>query len=177
MGIEKSHPPVILICGILAANRILLDRALHLIQDEWGPLISSSENIPFTFTEYYNKEMGTEIIRQYVCFERMIDPVEIFGIKRRSNQLEQRFISVSGRQVNLDPGYVTLAKLVLATTKDASYRIYGGNGIYAETTLYFKAGTFCPFEWTYPDYEEQFAIDYFNSVRAEYKSRLNQLKA
>ena len=67
--------------------------------------------------------------------------------------------------VNIDPGYVTLSKLVLATTKDYSHRIYIGKGIYGEVTLQYTKGTFTPFPHTYPDYQTRIAIEFFNQVR------------
>lgn len=176
MGDEKQHPPVMLICGILAANQDMLHDALELLTDEWAKPISTSDPINFIYTDYYNKEMGTTILRMYCAFDVYIDPAEIFSIKRQTNQWEQFFLNDGMRQVNLDPGYVSLAKLVLATTKDASYRIYGGDGIFAETTLYYKAGSFTTFDWTYPDYRSEQAIAYFNTVRELYRQYLKDVK-
>ena len=56
------------------------------------------------------------------------------------------------RPLNLDPGYLSEAKLVLATTKDRDHRIYLGQGIFAECTLYFHKQQWQPRDWTYPDF-------------------------
>ena len=79
-----------------------------------------------------------------------------------------------GRTVNIDPGYIDRMKLVLATTKDSSHRVYLGQGIYADVELIYRSGSFVCLEWTYPDYREKFAIEFFNTVRDAY---LAQLKA
>ncbi|MFN3467301.1 MAG: DUF4416 family protein, partial [Candidatus Brocadiales bacterium] len=47
-----------------------------------------------------------------------------------------------GRPVNIDPGYLTSSKLVLASTNDYSHRIYLKKGIYAEVTLRYVKGAF-----------------------------------
>ena len=76
------------------------------------------------------------------------------------------------RRVNLDPGYVSLSKMVLATTKDYSHRIYLGQGIYAEVTLHYRHGAFHPWEWTYPDYASQRYLDIFGHIRDIYVAQL-----
>ena len=54
-------------------------------------------------------------------------------------------------------GAVPLAKLVLASTKDHSHRLYMADGIYAEITLHYKSRQWQPRDWTYPDYRR---VDY-----------------
>jgi len=77
-----------------------------------------------------------------------------------------------GRIVNIDPGYVNAAKLVLATTKDCSHRIYIGSGIYGDVELIYKCGSFGCLDWTYLDYRTSQAIDFFNEVRSAYLAQL-----
>ncbi len=126
----------------------------------------------FDFTDYYNEELGEGIERQYIAFERLINPEEIGRIKRLTIKLEARLSVAGKRRVNIDPGYVALDKMVLATTKDATYRVYLGKGIYAQSTLYFQQGSYRHWEWTYSDYQSQMAIDFFNQVRAQYKKSI-----
>jgi hypothetical protein len=90
-------------------------------------------------------------------------------MKLKTNDLEERWRAAQGRQVNLDPGYVGYTKLVLASTKDASHRVYLGQGIYAEATLQFVRGSFQPWPYTYRDYAEPAAIEFFNRVRERYR--------
>ena len=75
------------------------------------------------------------------------------------------------RPLNLDPGYITLAKLVLASTKDHSHRIYLGQGIYAEITLDLSRGGWQPSEWTYPDYRRADFHQFFVHCRDYLKRR------
>jgi len=176
MGKENEHLPVLLICGLLASDEFLLEDSLSLLKSEFGEISLESEPIPFSFTDYYNKEMGEGILRKYVAFSTLIAPEIIGLVKRKTNLLEQQFLSEDNRKINIDPGYVTLAKLVLATTKDATHRVYLGECIYAETTLYYCDKSFRPWQWTYPDYKSDFSIKFFNDVRDLYRSKLDALK-
>jgi len=74
------------------------------------------------------------------------------------------------RQVNIDPGYLDLAKLVLATTKDYAHRIFLRKGIFAEITLSFRGNSFSANEWAYPDYRSKEYIDIFNQIRKLFTS-------
>ena len=80
------------------------------------------------------------------------------------------------RRVNIDPGYISQSKLVLATTKDHSHRIYLGQGIFAEVTLRYYKGTFRAWEWTYPDYASPPYIAIFNHIRKLYKEQLKGIR-
>ncbi len=175
MGTEKVHEPVMLICGVLAADKQYLADATSALTNEFGDIAMQSDAIPFTFTEYYNKEMGDKILRQYFGFKLLISPDQIANIKRRTNAIEKTFEVNDQRQVNLDPGYMTQAKVALATTKDATHRIYLNDGIYAEVTLFFKGKSFCTWPWTYPDYSSDFTITFFNNLRDLYKQMLKDL--
>ena len=169
MGRAESQEPVKLICGLLAGASEWLDRAKEVLSGQFGPIDHESEVIPFDFTAYYQKELGPEIIRQYISFKNLIDPGDLASIKLTTNRMEED-LSVDGvRKVNLDPGYLDLSKMVLATTKDATYRVYLADGISGQSTYYFQGGTYNPWEWTYADYRTEPSISFFNRVRSEYK--------
>lgn len=124
--------------------------------------------MPFTYTAYYEKELGYNLKRIFLSFNKLIGLEKIYKIKIYTNRLEE-VLSVQGRrQINIDPGYLDASKLVLLSTKDYSHRIYLRNGIYAEATLVFKNKTFGPWPWTYPDYKTDTYINIFNSIRQIY---------
>ncbi len=99
-------------------------------------------------------------------------------IKLATNEIENNLAETVGtdvkRRVNIDPGYVTPAKLVLASTKDFSHRIYLSNGIYAETTLRCIGGSMTSLDTTFPDYTTSHALDFFNEVRQYVKRNRKQ---
>ncbi|MDD5512405.1 MAG: DUF4416 family protein [Candidatus Omnitrophica bacterium] len=84
--------------------------------------------------------------------------------------------SVKKRSINIDPGYLDMAKLVLATTKDFCHRIYLGSGIFGEVTLVYRKDSFQPWEWTYPDYRSREYIETFNRIREIYRAQDQKIK-
>jgi hypothetical protein len=169
MGKVKDVQPAALIFGITFKDNFFLDQALVILREEYGPIEIIGPVFDFTMTDYYTKEMGENLSKQFFCFEHPIAMEKLSEVKLRTNEIEMEFVYDKdkdlSRRVNIDPGYVTLSKLVLATTKDYSHRIYIGKGIYAETTLRFLDGTFTPLDITYPDYKTSHSITFFNSVR------------
>jgi hypothetical protein len=119
--------------------------------------------------------MGTGLTRVYLAFEPLTPPADLALAKHTAHRLEAAWCTASGqRRVNVDPGYLDLAKVVLATTKDYTHRLYIGAGIFAEVTLRYQHKSFQPWEWTYPDYRELETIAFFNRLREHYRLQLRQ---
>ncbi len=165
----KDPKPVKLIVAIMAADEQCLQTAIDSLTAELGVIDLTSDVWPFTQTSYYNNEIGENILRQFVSFEKLIDPGQLAKIKHQTNQLEQKLATQLAldlpRPINLDPGVIEPSKLILATTKNYSHRIYIGEKMYAEVTLIFDKGLWQPFEYTYPDYRQQCYFDFFDKVR------------
>jgi hypothetical protein len=162
------------IVAILAASVECLDAARAALVDSFGAIDLASDPKPWAGSNYYAAELGELPWRQYVAHDALDDPGELAVRKLQTNELERRWRSASGRAVNLDAGYVDLQKLVLASTKDAAQRIYLGRGIFAESALRFVGGRFEPWPYTYRDYAESDALEFFTRVRARYRSQLRE---
>jgi hypothetical protein len=178
----QNPRPVKLIIGILAGDQNCLDAAQKAISAKFGLIDLASDVWPFTQTDYYKDETGPDILRQFVSIETLIDPGKLAKIKHATNKLERKIADKFGgvnpalqlrRPVNLDPGIIEPSKLVLATTKNYSHRIYIGHKMYAEVTLIYEKGTWRHFDYTYPDYREPLYHDFFTKVRTRL---LEQLK-
>jgi hypothetical protein len=126
-------------------------------------------------TTYYEREMGRGLTRAYLGFDSLRSMSDLAAVKHTTNQLETQWAVGERRQVNLDPGYLDHAKVVLATTKDYSHRLYLGGGMYAEVTLQYRNKSYQPWDWTYPDYRQPAALDFFNQLREVYKMQLQRL--
>lgn len=171
--------PVKLIVGILAADERCLTAAREGVTGEFGAADFVSEVWPFDQTEYYREQAGEQILRQFVSVESLIGPGELSGIKHRTNRMEQvlAYELAAGvpRPVNLDPGYVEPSKLVLASTKNFSHRIYIGENMYAEVTLTYARGAWVCYPYTFSDYQQQVYHEFFSRVRARLVEQLRGL--
>ena len=174
MGEIKEHPPVKLIMGMIAADESLFSSVEASLSQKLGPADFWSDVMPFDYTDYYAREMGSELLRKFVSFGKLIQPEELVEIKLFTNSVEQELLypNTDRRRINLDPGYVSAAKLILASTKDHIHRTYLKDGIYAETTLRMEKKTFRPWQWTYPDYRSEKYIEIFNEIRRRYMEQL-----
>ena len=157
------------------------EELIQRLSNEFGEVIIKSELIPFDFTDYYRKEMGEGLSREWILFKDLIKQAMIADIKHKTIKIENEFStkdkgktysdksleSVEGlcRMVNIDPGYVTLSKVVLATTKDCAHRIYLKDDIFAEVTLIYHKGEWHHLKWTYMDYRTDAAISFFGQCR------------
>ena len=172
MGTAKQPKPVKLIASIFSADAAQIDRALAAMAAQFGPVDFQSELIPFDHTDYYAPEFGAGLVRRIAAFERLVDPGNLPDIKLATNAIEAEIGAGGARSVNIDPGYVGEGKMILATTKDHRHRVYLGNGIYGEVTLYYHGGTFHPWEWTYADYASPRFCEIFTQIRARYREQL-----
>lgn len=180
MGQVVLPPPVKLILGLIVADEAIVDAVRHQLEAAYGKIDLEGAPLPFAATPYYEREMGPNLHKILWSFEALIPPEALSSIKRTTNTFERTFaireVSAWRRRVNLDPGYVDLAKLVLATTKDRQHRLYLGHGIYGEVTLRFTGGRFVPWEWTYPDYRTPEYLAFFDAVRQRYRQQRTVLR-
>ncbi len=180
MARPRDPQPVKLFCGLLGGDVDLLKRARQLLGRRFGPIDLESEIWPFEQTDYYEAEMGPDLKRMFVSFDRPTHPDAMPGVKHETNAIEEEIARQCAaleipRPVNLDPGYIDLGKLVLATTKDRSHRLYIGQQMYAEVTLHFMDGRWQTWPWTYPDYHRPEYHEFFIQVRDRLREQRREL--
>jgi hypothetical protein len=164
--------PVKLICAVLFSPTADLIKSIDNLEGLFGKIDHKSPVYVFTFTNYYGDEMGEDLRKQFLSFEKLIMPDQLADIKNSTNKIEAKY-SVNGkRTVNLDPGYLEESKLILASTKNFSHRIYLKDGIWAELTLSYASGKFVTHPWTYPDYATELAFEFLREVREIYIGQL-----
>jgi transposase len=173
----RPFPSAKLVCGIIAATDEHFDRAEEFLGPLYGPVDGRSGRFPFDFSDYYEPQMGPGLRRQFLSFEPLFAPDLLSGIKRRTNALEEEIREVlrtSRRIVNLDPGFVTSAALIMATAKAFAHRIPLRDGIYAHLEFLFARQGIRTLEWTYPDFSDGRYDRFFIQVRKCYLQQIRQ---
>jgi hypothetical protein len=176
MSTPCESEDVKLVSSLFSHQEGLLGRVARELQDSLGPSDWTSPLLYFDRTRYYEREMGWPLYRRFVSFERLIKPEEIVQVKLLCNQTERKYSVAGKRGINIDPGYISLERLILTTGKNYTHRIYLSKGIYADLTLVFRKGSFVSLQWTYRDYADPMVIAYFNGIRERYKTQLRGLQ-
>ena len=159
--------------SLIVSEDQVLQRGLQDLRLTFGEIDFMSERFSFNFTDYYAKEMGRDLFRHFITFERLISMTFLPDIKQTTNRLEETWASPDGnRRINIDPGYLCMEHIILATTKPYTHRPYLREGIYADLTLIYQNKSFQPLEWTYPDYRHQEVVSLFNQLRKKYAETL-----
>ena len=172
MARPRPTPPALLLAAVFSCHREAIAWVGQQMRLEWGEVGLTSPLFEHAETSYYASEMGQPILKQFLVIDRLWDPADLARCKLQANDWEATLAS-SGqfpqpRPVNIDPGYLTLGKLVLASAKDRAHRIYLRDGIYAEECLYYGGG-WQSRPWTYPDYQRPDFQQFFSQVRRRLK--------
>jgi hypothetical protein len=176
MGTENDFVYVKLFCGLIFQQSNTCSIIKHRLTGIYSEIDIESVVFPFTFTNYYFQEMGEPLFKQFIGFSHLIHPEQLPDIKRHANQLEIEFSLDKRRTVNIDPGYISNANVIIATTKNHYHRIPLQKGIYAHMEYVIKKKQFFPLEWTYPDFKSSEYLNFFFQLNEKYKLNLSQMK-
>ncbi len=165
MSLPGPPEPCLLVVGLLRSPEVDPQAVTGALAARFGEVVQATQEAPFHFSAYYDREMGPGLLRSFLAIGGRRDPGELSALKLATNALEHAWAGPGGRRVNLDPGLLDLNHLVLATGKPAAHRVYLAGGIYAEVELVFERGSFRPLPWTYADYREPGAVEFFNRLR------------
>ncbi len=175
MSEPRQPQPAKLIASIITGEQELTEKACSRLTGHYGPIDHTSRRLPFTYTDYYAEEIGPELFRHFISFRDLIAPESLPGIKLFTNGLEAEFSRPdSTRRINIDPGYITLHHLILATCKNFAHRPYLRDGVFADLTLLYKGDSFTSLAWTFPDYRAPELIGILNDMRNAYHRQLKQ---
>ena len=174
MGEIKKPSDVKLIFSLITNKESLIDEVVKILCSKYGEIDLLSERFPFDYTDYYTEEMGENLFRRFLVIKPLISREHIAEVKVFTNEVEKKFSINGKRQINIDPGYLTLENFILFTTKNYTHRIYLESGIYADLTLIYQKKEYHPLPWTYPDYAEKIVRDFLKKIRERYKEQLKE---
>ncbi len=171
---EIIYPPKAkLFIGFIYSDEEILNKTISLLSENYGKIILKSESFPFQHTCYY-ESMGQNLKKVLLAFDELIERDRISLIKIHSNEIENLFLDNGKRRINIDPGYLTLSNVYLASCKEYYHRIYIGNGIYLENEYYWSKKDYVFFDWTYPDYKTEGYLTFFKELRNIYAQELKK---
>ncbi|HPQ70697.1 MAG TPA: DUF4416 family protein [bacterium] len=177
MSRPYAPDPVLLVMGVLHQPEFDLLPVTRRLERNFGPMQQMTEPINFRFTDYYEKEMGARLQRRFLMFTQLIDPARLPKIKLATNVIESDFAGPNGkRRINLDPGYLNAAHLILATGKNYAHRPYLGHGIFADLTLMWQDKRYQNLPWTYPDYADASTHEVLTEFRRYYLDAVREQK-
>jgi hypothetical protein len=174
MGNIGKPLPVKLLCSIIYGKEPFLKNVFKKLETDIGEIELVSDFFIFNHTNYYTCEMGEGLLRRFVIFKNLFQRDGIAKIKIITNNIEELFASNNKRQVNIDPGYISLENFILFTTKNYTHRIYLEQGIFADLTLIYEKRQFNTLPWTYPDYASLEIREFLKAVRENYRIEIKK---
>jgi hypothetical protein len=181
MGRPVDPEPAKYFVGLLSSDIEVLDSVEADLKAVLGAIDGRSEILPWNVSKFYEKEMGSGLLRRFVSFVPLISPGDLAAVKLQTQLIEEGHRSSelgrSTRRVNVDPGYLDVGKVVLASTKSAGHRIYLNSGIYGEITLLYSDGTFHALSYTYPDYRWAETLAFLTTLRLAYLDQLREARS
>ena len=168
MSVPQTPMPAKLVIGIITTESKMIENLVTEFISRFGQIDLVSRWMNFNYTTYYEREMGSPLLRRVFAFKTLISQADLSAFKLATNRMEQQYLRKGRRRVNIDPGYMLRERFVLASGKNFCHRIYIGEGIYADLTLVYQKGSFQKLPWTYPDYRDDDMLNFLEQVRNKY---------
>lgn len=168
---EKRHPRDPLVKKIIAiliprGNQNNYNKVYNILEYVWGAPERISPKFPFDWTNYYS-EISPNLDRIFFSYAGLYPMSKLVEWKLKAREIEN--MTGTSRTVNIDPGTLDGARLILASTKGQAHRIYLNNGIFAEVTLCKRKGKWTSFFYTFPDFKSGAYDNWLDTVRADWK--------
>jgi hypothetical protein len=176
VGVEKEFHRVKCFSGFIYRDKDIYQTVKEKLAGIFSPVDLESDVFDFNFTTYYNEELGIPLYRSFVSFEELIRPQQLPDIKRLTNNIEIETACNGKRTINLDPGYLSEANVIIATTKNYYHRVPLQKGIYAHMEYVIKGKKICPLEWTYPDFKSPGYLEFFQELQRLYKKEMAEMR-
>ena len=176
----RTVEPVVRFCAVITRHAEARQWAENKISQRWGSVCVRSPEIPFEAGGFYTASMGSDLTKVLLAFDGFVDPGGLADWKHETNRWEAEYAAESDhdeqRPLNLDPGYLSQAKHVLATTKDRDHRIYLRDGMFAEVTLTYVGKAWKNHRWSYPSYRTEEVASFADSCRGRLREYLRETR-
>jgi len=168
---DNKHPRDPLVKKVLAllvphGDTEIFEQTKKMLAKIWGQPERISDFFPFTWTNYY-ENIAPQLDRCFFSYPGLYPMSNLPDWKIATCAVEKQ--TGTTRRVNLDPGTVDGARLLLASTKGQAHRMYMRNGIFAEVTLCRRKGKWEHFFYTFPDFASGIYDEWLEIVREDWK--------
>jgi len=173
LAVISVPPPSLFFVAVTHSKEFAKETIVGRLERAFGKILAVSDSFDFAFTDYYRKEMGEGLVKFIAAFSEIQHEDALAGHKLTAVGIESEYLDGSGnRKVNLDPGFMSQARVILSSSKNFAQRIYLGRGVFAEVTLLYRNNDFSALPWSYPDYQSPFVKKFLLSMRGEYTKAL-----
>ena len=176
MGSLTSPQQVKLFMAIMHTSDFPVEELHEKLASIAGAIEEKLSPYSFIFTDYYSEEMGDGLRKYFVSFEKPMNPEYLIELKLSAVELENHYSTGGSRRVNIDPGYVCPAKVVLSTSKDYSHRLYLGKGIFGDVHLQYRKNEYISNPWTYADYKQPAVLEFLIRIRTRLMKQLARME-
>lgn len=169
-GRHSRDPLVKKIAAVLVprGDSDTLEKTLSMLNEKWGEAERVSGSVPFLWTNYY-EGIAPALDRFFISYPGLYKMSDLPTWKLESCAMEQKSGLGAGRRVNIDPGSIDGARLLLASTKGQAHRVYLRDGIFCEVTLCRRKGRWESFFYTFPDFKSGVYDEWLELVRGDWK--------
>ena len=158
---------------VLYSSEDALAEALRMLGERWGGPDHVGGAQPFELTDYYEREMGPGLQRRAVSFERVAPSECLIERKVEAMEVEDSLRQPGGgRRTNIDPGYVDLQKIVLASSKEGPWKIHLGRGVHADLVARVVNRRLEPSPAAFADFRSGVYDEDLLAIRRIYKGQL-----
>jgi hypothetical protein len=169
MSTRADFKKVKYFCGLICRREPDAEAAAAHLQGIIGAVDGRSAVVPFDQTPYYRAEMGEPLFRLFVSFRPLLEPERLPAFKMEAMRLETEMAVAGKRRVNIDPGYLSEANVIIATAKNHYHRVPLAHGIYAHMEFVLKDGRIQFLPWTYPDFQTAAYLEFFNHLHEAFR--------
>lgn len=122
---------------------------------KYGSIKSQSPDYEFDFTDYYKDEMGSNLKKRFLIFNKEISKQDLVDIKFSITEIEKKYSINNKRTINIDPGYLSQKEFVLATFKPRSFKEKIHDKVWLHKVLEFDGNNIKHFFHTFADYKDK----------------------
>jgi len=145
----------LLFMAVMYSSEELLNKSKSDLIKKYGPIKAEGHVYDFSFTNYYEPEMGKNLKKKFIIFEKEATKEELADVKFFITEIEKKYSNNTGRTVNIDPGYLSETELQLATFKEKSFKEKIHEKVWVHKVLEFNGDEIKQFFHTFADYKDK----------------------